>query len=95
MVEVILNRLQDIQCDGQGSLDVLREAQMDGMQSSDKEGARLCFKSLALPIQKRLRCCIEYAQMLACLVPLIKQCCYGLKTKLTVKSMYSAQPYAD
>ena len=76
-------------------LDVLREAQMDGMQSCDKKGARLCFKSLALPIQKTLRCCIEYAQMLACLVPLTEQCCYGLKTKLTVKSMYSAQPNAD
>ena len=56
--------VQGCQCEGQGSLDVLREAQMDGMQSCDKEGARLCFKSLALPTQKRLRCCIEHAQML-------------------------------
>ena len=92
MVEVILNRLQDIQCEGQGSPDVLREAQMDGMQSCDKEGARLCFKSLALPIQKRLRCCIEYAQMLACLEPLTEQCCYGLRTKRTVKSMSLLNP---
>ena len=87
--------VQGCQCEGQGSLDVLREAQLDGMQSCDKEGARLGFKSLALPTQKRLRCRIEYAQMLACLLPLTEQCCYGLKTKLTVKSMYSAQPYAD
>ena len=45
---------------------------MDGTQSGDKEGARLCFKSLALPAKKRLRCCIEYAQMLLGNVKLAK-----------------------
>ena len=36
--------VQGCRGEGQGSLDVLQEAQMDGMH---KEGARLCFKSLA------------------------------------------------
>ena len=43
----VLHTVQGCQCKGQGSLDKLQEAQMDGKQSHDKEGAAFQYTTSA------------------------------------------------